>query len=495
MAESKGQEMYQKQHKQVLELFEKGLHALAPEQALREQLFVHNGRLHVGQRNYDLSENRRIWVFGSGKAAGRMALEAERILGRRIYDGIVICPYGLKTKTRRIQQFEAAHPIPDLNSLTATYEMLDVAGDVGPEDLVLFLMSGGSSSLLCMPHDDIELDELRVLYRELLLCGLPIAEMNRIRTSFSKVKGGGLREVMGRAMVEMLVISDVPGNDPAVIGSGPLTAVPVSPAESLKVLRQHELDKRIPQSLVRFLQKQSARQQGAHMASTQTETAQSPSMRTASTSAQPAVAPDPSTRTASASAQATVAPDPSTRNASPFPTEITLLASSEKLAAVIAEEARTLGYNTFVHETFLTGEARRAARTIAARAVDVLARNEPVPRPAALIYYGETTVNVTGDGKGGRNQELALSAAIALEGQHYITLLSAGTDGRDGDTGAAGAICTAQTGLHARSLGMAPEDYLERNDSYHFFSKAGGLLVTGLTGNNLMDIHMVLVDK
>ena len=461
MADSKGKEMYRKQHKQVLQLFEKGLQAVAPERALCENMFVHNGKLHVGQRVYDLAENRRIWVFGSGKAAGRMALEAERILNRHIYDGIVICPYGLKTKTRRIQQFEAAHPVPDLNSLTATYEMLDVAGDVQPADLVLFLMSGGSSSLLCMPHDDVELDELRVLYRELLLCGMPIAEMNRVRTSFSKVKGGGLREVMGRAMVEVLVISDVPGNDPAVIGSGPLTAVPVSAAESLELLCQYDVDKRIPQSLIRFLHKQTVSQSVCLAPSTQTETT----------------------------------PTPSTRTLSDFPTEMTLLASAEKLAAIIAEEAQALGYNTFVHDAYLIGEARRAARTIAARAVDVLARNQPVARPAALIYYGETTVNVTGDGKGGRNQELALSAAIALEGQHYITLLSAGTDGRDGTTGAAGALCTAQTGLHARSLGMAPEDYLERNDSYSFFSKAGGLLVTGLTGNNLMDIHLVLVDK
>ncbi len=461
MAVKEEKSIYKKQNEDIKRLFLSGLEAVAPEKIIRDAVIYDDDILQIGGRSYALPDERRVWVFGSGKAAGRMALELEKILGNLIYDGIVICPYGLKSNTVRIQQFEASHPVPDLNSLTATYELMDVASDVQETDLVIYLMSGGSSSLLCMPCDELELDDIRGLYRELLNCGAPIREMNRIRKSISKVKGGKLRPCFGNGVVEVLAMSDVPDNDPAVIGSGPLVHDEVAPDEALELLKKYDIYVKVPRPIVTYLEKK-ARQAGS--ADGQSPNHDNGDVRMKS------------------------------RDGG-FTTHMNILASAERVAGEVEKGAASLGYNTYLHQGFMTGEARKVAKTISEHAVNVLARNKPVTKPAALIYYGETTVNVTGTGKGGRNQEMALSAAIALEGQHHITFLSGGTDGRDGETNAAGAICNAQTGLDARRRGIDPEPYLKNNDSWHFFKNTDGLLVTGVTGNNLMDIQIVLVEK
>jgi len=442
---NKKKELYQKQKMEIERLFGQGLDEVSPENIVRSAVSLEDDLITICGRSYALPAHRRIWVFGSGKAAGRMALELENILGKRVYDGIVICPYGLKTSTKRIQQFEAAHPVPDLNSLTATYELVDVASDVQESDLVIYLMSGGSSSLLCLPCEELEFDEVRQLYRQLLQCGAPIGEVNKIRKSISRVKGGRLRAHFGKATVELLAVSDVPGNEPADIGSGPLIDDPVSPAEALELMRKYGIEKKIPPAIVRFLEG-GGRESVPH-------------------------------------------------GASGCPTHTTVVASVEKVAEKIRSKAESLGYKTWVDREFVTGEARKVAKKIAEKALDVLARDKPVSKPAALIFYGESTVTVTGSGKGGRNQELALSAAMALEGRHCITLLSGGTDGKDGETSAAGAIVNGQSALNARENGVNPESYLENNDSHTFFRKTDGLLVTGVTGNNLMDIQIVLVEK
>ncbi len=446
MTDPKKRELYQKQGKDIEQLFRHGLEGVSPENIVRSSVSMEDDRLTICGRSYALAEDRRIWVFGSGKAAGRMALELENILGKHVYDGIVICPYGLKTATRRIQQFEAAHPVPDLNSLTATYELVEVASGVREDDLVIYLISGGSSSLLCMPGEDLEFEEVRALYRQLLQSGAPIGEVNRIRKSISQVKGGKLRPHFGSATVELLAVSDVPGNDPADIGSGPLVDDHISPGEALELMRKYDIDKKIPSAVVRFLERGGVK-------------------------------------------------DPGARGLSGFKTHVTVVASAEKVAETVRKQAETMGYHAWVDTDFVTGEARQVAKKIAEKAVDVLARDKPVAKPAALIFYGETTVTVTGSGKGGRNQELALSAAMALEGRHCITLLSGGTDGKDGETNAAGAIVNGQSVLDAREKGIEPESFLKNNDSWTFFNRTEGLLLTGVTGNNLMDIQIVLVEK
>lgn len=446
MANHKKNNIYKKQRDVIKHLFLKGLKETAPERMIRQSVSLSENVLTIASRSYDLFNIDRIWVFGSGKASGRMALEIENILGNKIYDGIVITAYGLKTPTIRIQQFEAAHPCPDLNSLSATYELMDVARDTGENDLVIFLMSGGTSSLLCMPDDGIELEEVSKLYKELLISGAPIRDMNKIRKSISKVKGGRLRPLFGDAIVEMLAVSDVPDDDPLVIGSSPLLNDPVSPEEALLLLRKYGIEKKIPGSVIRHLNRKKETKESVY-------------------------------------------------GFTGYETYVTLLATARKMAEIIENEARKSGYQPYLHKEFLTGEARMAAKKIASHAVEVLSRDHPVAKPAALIYYGESSVTVKGSGKGGRNQEMALSAAMAIEGQHYITFLAAGTDGRDGQTNAAGAICNAETCLHSRSKGVNPEPFLENNDSWNFFRQEDGLLITGDTGNNLMDIQLVLIEK
>lgn len=450
-------EIYNKQSEDVRRMFDHGLSVVSPEKTVRSAVRLENGILTISDRSYTLTEGRRIWVFGSGKAAGPMALELENILGKRIYDGIVICPYGLETSTHRIQQFGASHPVPDLNSLTATYELADVASDVRGEDLVIYLLSGGTSSLLCMPDEELEFDEVRELYRLLLTCGAPIDEMNRIRKSISQIKGGGLRRIIGRASVEVLAISDVPDDDPAVIGSGPLIPDPVTASEALELLRKYKLDKKTPRPVVRYLEAKSRKENPG--------------------------------KAAEGNSGESVAETPE------LATCFTVIASAKKLAHAIAQGALSLGYHSHTHEGFLTGEAREVARTLASHADDVLRHNKPVAKPAALIYYGETTVTVKGTGKGGRNQELALAAALALQDRHHITLLSAGTDGRDGETNAAGAIVNGSTCADAKKGGLNPETFLNNNDSWNFFHQTGGHLITGPTGNNLMDIQIALIDR
>lgn len=443
MTDEKITQIYQKQNSEIRELFLHGLETVSPEKIIRSSVSLTDGRLRIAGRTYALNEIGKVWVFGSGKAAGRMAAELENILGSLVYDGIVICPYGLKTKTSRIQQFEASHPVPDLNGYTATLELVDVASDVREPDLVIYVISGGSSSLLCLPPEELELEDIRELNRHLLTCGAPIRDMNRIRKSVSKVKGGKLRSVFGNAVVEVLAVSDVPDNDPAVIGSGPLVHDPVRPEDAMDLMKKYQIDKKIPRSIVRYLQKS----------------------------------------------------DSSVIQQTELKTHFNILASVEKVAEGIQQEALRKGYNTWLNDGFLTGEARKVARQIVGKAFEVLDNNNPVSHPAALIFYGETTVNVKGTGKGGRNQEMALSSALALEGRHCITFLSGGTDGRDGETNAAGAICNGQTVLKARELEIDAESYLENNDSWHFFKMTDGLLVTGVTGNNLMDIQIVLIEK
>ncbi|MEX0679753.1 MAG: DUF4147 domain-containing protein [Balneolales bacterium] len=472
-------EKYRNQREEVKRLFLHGLAAVAPEKIIRSAVTSEDNVLTICDRSYTLTDDRRVWVFGSGKAAGRMALELEQILGTIIYDGIVICPYGLKTATRRIQQFEAAHPVPDLNSLTATYELLDVASNVHEGDLVIYLLSGGTSSLLFMPHNKLDMEDVRALQRHLLVCGADIHDINRIRKSLSQVKGGKLRKVFGRAIVEMLAISDVPGNDPAVIGSGPLVDDPVSPGEALELLYKHKMDEKIPPSIIKFLESE---QRDASSGES--------SIKQFSTSVASSVHND-----VNAEKKNKVNLQDKTPGDMPgFKTYVNILASAEKVAEAIKYGAISLGYHAHVTERFLTGEARKVAQQIVEEGVNVLVKDFPVSKPAALIWYGETTVTVKGKGKGGRNQELALSAVLSLEGRHYITLLSGGTDGRDGETNAAGAICNGQSAIDARNAGYVPESYLENNDSWHFFKYTDGLLVTGVTGNNLMDIQIMLIE-
>lgn len=446
-------ELYEKQDREIREIFKKSLQAMSPYELVEEQIQVKEGDQRVvticGQSN-ELTPNQNIWVFGTGKAAPQMASALEHKLGDRIKDGIVICPYGTRTKTRYIQQFEASHPLPDHDSESATYELLNLARKVPPGDLVIYALTGGTSALLCLPADDLELDELRKTYELLLKSGADIHEFNTVRKHLSKVKGGQLLYYLKDVRLVDLVISDVVDDDLESIGSGPTTPDSTTFEDAFQVLKRYRIWEDVPHAVRKHLAK------GMH-----------------------AEIPD--------------TPKPGSDFLVQHKTHI--IGSAQKLAERTAGQAKKMGYNVWVDDSPYSGDVRKTSKRLSEKAISVLKENDPAEKPAALIFYGESTVQVKGNGKGGRNQELALAAALSIEGQHHITLLSAGTDGRDGPTDAAGAVINAETALKARKDNIEPEDYLQNNDSYHFFEKINSLLKTGPTGNNLMDLQIILIDK
>lgn len=443
-------EIFRKQKYDALELFHSALDKMHPYSMVINTVDRENHSLIISDQTFDLSDGQKIWVAGSGKAAASMAEGLEDALKDYVQDGVIISPYGTKKRMRSIQQFQASHPVPDENSLAGTLELIDFIRTIPEGDILIYCLSGGSSSLLCLPNPELELDDIRETFHLLLGSGANIHEMNIVRKHLSQVKGGGLLQFInpGVTLID-LIISDVPDNRLEDIGSAPTIVDESSFRDAVNILKNYAIYDWIPEDIRNFLTERS-----------EEDKSQEP--------------------------KEWIAPD----HHYTF-----LLGSAEMLAQEVGELARNKGYHVVVAEKPYNGDVRHVSKKICADAVSVLSRNEPVAKPAVLVYFGESTVEVRGDGMGGRNQELALAAALSVEGQHHITVLSIGTDGRDGPTDAAGAISNSETALLARKQNLEPEKYLADNDSYSFFKKMNDLVITGPTGNNLMDLQIVLVNK
>ncbi|HKI47075.1 MAG TPA: DUF4147 domain-containing protein [Balneolales bacterium] len=442
-------EIFEKQKSDALSLFHTALEQMHPRRLIRDKVKLTGHVLTVCDREFIIPERSRIWVAGSGKAAGEMAAALSEILGKNIEDGLIICPHKTNFRDRRIQAFETSHPLPDIDSVTAGYEMRDFARSIPDGDTLIYVMSGGSSALMCIPEGDLEIEDITETNRLLLECGADIHEINTIRKHLSGIKGGKLAERMNRIHLINLIISDVTGNNLADIGSGPTVPDDTPCSKAIQILKYYNIWEKVPKPVYEHLRRKNIVESKAGY----------------------------------------------TRRPIKARIDSFLLASAEHLADQTVRLAKEKGYNPWFSGEVYQGNVRHVARDISSTAIQVLSKNKPVEKPAALIFVGESTVQLTGEGLGGRNQELALTAAISIEGQHHITVLSAGTDGRDGPTDAAGAICTSNTALLARKKEVEPEKYLQNNDSYHFFEQLDGLLKTGATGNNLMDLQIVLVNK
>ncbi len=398
-----------------------------------------------------LDAYRRVVLVGAGKAAMAMAGTLEARLGDRIDTGLVVVPHGYRTTLQagqpapqRVEVVEAGHPVPDAAGARAAQRTLGLAEALGPDDLLLVALSGGGSSLWPAFAEGLSLDDAQQTFRLLLHSGADIHAVNTVRRHLSEIGGGKLARAAHPATVLALVISDVVGDDLAVIASGPTVPDPTTLADALAVLERFGLMKRVPASV------------RAHL-----------------------------TREVSAPES----PD--------FERVQTMLVGSNRDALAAARaEAERRGYVVRLHPESLTGEAREVGRRLARAALDVEAS-----APTCLLWGGETTVTVTGDGRGGRNQELALAAALELDSlprpsggaDREVLLLSGGTDGIDGPTDAAGAWATPQTAARARALGLDPEGHLARNDAYPFFDALGQLLRPGPTHTNVMDVQIALV--
>ncbi len=431
-------------------IFDRALLSVKPDHVIDRHFRVEDNSVVVGKQQWNLSPGRKVWVFGIGKAAAAMAEAIEARLERAIYDGLIIVPYGTSHRLEYVQAFESAHPFPDIHSYAASLELAALMRKVKPGDLVIFLLSGGASALSCIPAGDLEVEDINEISRLLLNSGASIHEINTVRRHLSDSKGGNLARLLPECDVIQLLISDVPGDALHDIGSGPLASDPTTYNQALIVLKKYELTNAAPTGVVDHLKKG----RGGNLRETVKRNNE---------------------------LKAEIYPE--------------IMASSRIIAEKAAQLASEDGYNPYVLESAYSGETRKIAKWIAGQSIDVLSRDTPVPKPAALIFHGESYPKITGTGIGGRNQELALAFALAVEGQNFITLLSAGTDGIDGPTDAAGAICHSWTALDAREAGVDPESYLSNNDSYSFFSAMNSLVVTGATGTNVMDLQIVLIDK
>ncbi len=398
-------------------------------------------------RRYPLANFRRALVVGAGKASAPMAAAVEEALGGRLpVEGSVTVRYGHSAPTREVRIREASHPVPDAAGVEATRAIVEVLEDADKDDLVICVISGGGSALLTLPADDITLEDLRQTTDALLRSGASINEINVARKHLDTVKGGGLARLAAPARMIALVLSDVVGNPLDAIASGPTVPDTSTWAEAAAVLDRFELWDRVPAAVAERLR--------AGLGGRLPET------------------PKPG--------------DPLFER-----TQTVVVGSNLVACAAAAAAAAQLGLHSLVLTTFVEGEAREVGRVLAGVLREVDASAHPLARPCCIVAGGETTVTVRGQGLGGRNQELCLSAAYGLRGLNDVLFASIGTDGNDGPTDAAGAFVDGTTLDRAAALSLEPARYLANNDSYTFFDRLGDLIRTGPTNTNVNDLYLL----
>jgi hydroxypyruvate reductase len=385
----------------------------------------------------------RTIVVGCGKAAAAMARAVEARWKGPI-EGLVVTRYGHRVKTRRIEVVEAAHPVPDMAGREAAERILRMVQGLSANDMVLFLVSGGGSALLSLPAPGITLADKQAINRELLRSGANIAEMNCVRRHLSAVKGGRLAAAAHPARVVTLAISDIPGDDPAVIASGPTVADATTFADALAILRKYHITE--PPSVV------------THIEAAADET------------------PKPG--------------DPRLANAT-----LHMIATPQTSLEAAAKVARRAGVKPLILGDAIEGEAREVATVHAGIARQVKRHRQPLPAPCVLLSGGETTVTVRGKGRGGRNAEFLLALTVALGGESGVWALAGDTDGIDGTEDSAGAIATPDSLARAAGRGMDARAMLANNDGYSFFSGLDDLVVTGPTLTNVNDFRAILVTQ
>jgi glycerate 2-kinase len=431
-----------------MEIFTHALKAVDPVEAVKRCLKLKGQDLTANGKTYSLRDYGHIYVAGGGKAGASMALAVEAILGDRITKGIINVKYGYLSKVKRVKLNEVGHPIPDEQGVSGSEEIAGLLEQLGENDLVICLISGGGSALLPSPAEGISLEDKQKMTNLLLECGANINEINAIRKHISKLKGGGLARLAYPSTLIALILSDVVGDPLDVIASGPTVPDKSTFGDCMAILRKYNLLKNIPDSIRGRIQR------GIKGEIEETPKAGNPIFE-------------------------------KTHN---------VIIGSNIIAVKAAErKARELGYKPLILSTFIEGETREVAKVHAAIAKEIVKTNHPIGQPACVISGGETTVTIRGKGLGGRNQEFVLASALDIQGLNDVVVLSGGTDGTDGPTDAAGAIADGDTVRRARELGLSATAHLEDNDSYHFFEKLGDLLTTGPTNTNVMDLRLILV--
>ena len=432
------------------EIFDAAVRAADPGKCVSEAIDLGVSQLRILNRSYSFDQFTTVIVIGAGKATPAMAAAVEETLGDRVAGGAINTKYDHALPLQRIHTTECGHPLPDAAGIRGTEEMVRLLEEADERTLVLCLFSGGGSALMPAPAAGLTLEQKQDTTRLLLECGATIDEINAIRKHLSRVKGGLLARLARPAAVVSLMISDVIGDRLDTIASGPTYPDTTTYSDCLGILERYDLIDRLPAAVLAHLK---AGEIGK-------------------------VADTPG------------ADDPC------FERAVSVVVGNASIALEAAKvTAQKLGYRPLVLSSSIAGETREVAGVHAAIAREIAATGQPLAPPACLISGGETTVTIKGKGKGGRNQEFALAAAIELRGCSGITVLSGGTDGTDGPTDAAGAIADGDSVRRAEDLGLSASATLDDNDSYPFFEALDDLVITGPTGTNVMDLRLFLVDR
>lgn len=430
-------------------IFLAGVDAVNPKNAVKKHLCLRENLLIAEDVKYDLNRFENIYVIGAGKASAAMAQAVEELLGEKINSGLVNTKFGYGLPLGKVQLIEAGHPVPDEAGFRGAQKIVQLLEKTGEKDLVIFLISGGGSALFPYPAERLSLEDKQNVTKTLLEVGASIHEINALRKHLSLVKGGRLARFAFPSTLISLILSDVIGDDLDTIASGLTVPDKSTFGDCLHILDKYHIRDRVPPAVNEVIEK------GARG-----EIEESPKPG-----------------------------DPVFER-----TQNVIIGSNIQAVQAAEKKALDLGYNTLILSTFIEGETKDVANVHAAVAKEILSSGNPIARPACVISGGETTVTIHGKGLGGRNQEFVLAAAIDIAGWQDVVVLSAGTDGTDGPTDAAGAIADGTSIERAENMGMNADHFLRENDSYRFFQALGDSIITGPTYTNVMDLRLVLTN-
>ena len=424
--------------------------AVDPFQVVISNIKLDNNILIIDKHEYALNNYKNIYVIGVGKASIPMAKAIGEKIGKNITKGIIISKT-IQEEYKLSDSFEifvGGHPVPDQSSLNGTQKIIQLLKTSQKDDLVLFLISGGASALMTSPVGNITLNDIQDMTKSLLACGASINEINTIRKHIDLVKGGGLAQITFPSTMIALILSDVIGNHLEVIASGPTVSDSTTFKDALEIIKKYRLENIVPKSILSVLKDGYNKR-----------------------------------------IKETVKPaDECLKSVTNF-----IIASNLTGALEARNEAQKQGLISCILTTYLSGEANQVGLFLSSIIKEVVINNQPVKKPACIISGGETTVTLKGNGKGGRNTELALGSVRELADIENIALITLATDGEDGPTDAAGAVVTGKTFQAGVSLDKYPEQFLDINDSYHYFKSMGSLLKIGSTGTNVNDLEFLFI--
>ncbi len=435
----------------ALNALEAALEAANPKKIIKSKVTLKGNTLRIDRHKFDLNKFRRIFVVGGGKASGEMAEALELILENRISRGIVNIPYNNGPyKTRKIELHEASHPIPDNAGKRGAKKMLDLVSHAANNDLVFCLISGGGSSLMPLPRDKVTLKDKQQITDALLKSGATINEINTIRKHISNFKGGWLAKKAYPATIVNLILSDVIGDPLDFIASGPTVPDSTTFGDAAEILRRYNLWGNLPQSVKDVV----------------------------------------------VDGQKGLIAETPKQGDEVFRKVYNVVVGNNRSATSAAYgNLRKAGVQSLLLTSFLEGEAKHVGTMLGSIAEEIEASGNPLPKSCGIVVGGETTVNVVGNGKGGRNQEIALSAALKISNMDGVVIASLSTDGIDGPTDAAGALVDGKTIIRFKKQKLDAKSFLDNNDSYCFFSNLSDLIFTGLTRTNVNDVSIIIALK